>query len=114
MSRNALGGLRGWFSALCLPNRPRDQDCTSQTIYVGIGVDIDSVVFGHLASGMENFLVYCRKSAPREILGVSAGWRGRYLDNQARRPAQIGFVMLIWSQFNIPKLFQRFGWRLGH
>ena len=53
-----------------MPNRPRDQDCAIQIICVGIRVDIDAVVRGYLASGMENFLVSCRKSAQNEILGV--------------------------------------------
>ena len=58
------------FSALFFPNGPRDQDCTIQTILVGIGVDIDAVVCGYLASVTENYRANCQKSAPSEISGV--------------------------------------------
>ena len=53
-----------------LPNRPRDQDCTIQFIFVGARVDIDAVVCRLLASEMENYRVNCQKSAPSEVLAV--------------------------------------------
>ena len=44
-----------------------------QNICVGLGVDIDAVVCGHLASGAENILVNCRNLASSEIRGFRRG-----------------------------------------
>ena len=70
------GGLWEQFLALFLPNRPRDQDCTIQIIFVGARVDVDAVVCGLLASEMENYRVNCRKSASSGILAVFGGLKG--------------------------------------
>ena len=41
-----------------------------QNIFIGLGVDIDAVVCGYLASVVGNHRANCRKLAPSEILGV--------------------------------------------
>ena len=74
-----------------MPNSPRDQSCTVQIICVGIGCDVDAVVSGYFASGMEDCRVRCPKVARNEILGVVGEVEGA-ISGQSSEKTSIDWV----------------------